>query len=58
MASALTVIGVKSQNLTRVLCLLKYFYHHLIASFQETSAYKFAFLFILHNSLFSEAATW
>lgn len=43
MASAVAVIGVKSQNLTRLLCLLKYFYHYLTASLQETSAYSLNF---------------
>lgn len=43
MTSALTVIGVKRQNPTRFLCLLKYFYHYLTASLQETSAYSLHF---------------
>lgn len=43
MTSALTVVGVKSQNLTRFLCLLKYFYHYLTASLQEASAYGLHF---------------
>lgn len=44
MTSAMTVIGVKTQNLMKFLLLLKYFYHYLNADLQATSAYSLHFI--------------